>query len=275
VTGTRTRAAREGRVPARENLSESAALEPRVVLETGQTPDGDRLELTLEHGHHIIRVGGINLMSSQMRGSEEAMATYARREIPDIGAPRVLVGGLGMGFTLRAALATMGPGAEVWVAELLPAIVDFNRGVLAHLAGRPLDDPRVRLFVGDVRTKMEEGGWDAILLDVDNGPEAFTARDNDRLYSRRGVARFMSALSPGGVVVIWSVKPSRRFRDRLRRAGLGVRTVTVSGRWPNPKGPRHTLFVATRRHESRPQDPREGPPPPRARPRSRRPEGRR
>jgi len=226
-------------------------VQPRNVLATGRTPDGSPLELAHEHGHHVIRVGGNILMSSRMRGSEEAMASFARQELPDVLSPRVLVGGLGMGFTLRATLDTMGPKADVHVAELLPAIVEFNRGALAELAGRPLDDPRVTLVAGDVRACIDGGGWDAILLDVDNGPAAFTLRDNDRLYSQEGVERLAGALSPGGVVVVWSVSASPPFLDRLRRSGLRVRAVRVHARWPDRKGPRHTLFLGIRPRHGR------------------------
>jgi len=221
-------------------------VKPREVIDRGKTPDGSPLELAIEHGHYIIRVGGAPLMSSQMHGSEKAMAAFAHEELGQHTAPRILVGGLGMGFTLRAALDAFGAGASVTVAELLPAIIDYNRGPLAHLAEQPLDDPRVSVYAGDVRQCLKRGGWDVILMDVDNGPDAFTTEDNRRLYSERGVKRLSGAVNPGGVLALWSAYPSARFADRIRRAGLRCRIKTVRARWPLPKGPKHTLFIAKR-----------------------------
>lgn len=221
-------------------------MQKRVVLDRSTTPDGETLELAIEHGHHILRVGSVPLMSSAMRGSEEAMAEVAAEELGEIEAPRILIGGLGMGFTLRATLDAFGDDAEVTVAELMPVVVRYNRSHLADLAERPLEDPRVTLFEGDVKKKIDDGGWDAILLDVDNGPDALTSERNERLYGVRGTERIMRALAPGGVVVVWSSFPSPSYVERLRRAGLEARARSVRARWPLRKGPMHTLFVGVR-----------------------------
>jgi spermidine synthase len=223
-------------------------MKPREVLDTSKTPDGEPLELSREAaGHYVIRVGGIPLMSSATSGSERAMARVASESLGKRRRVRVLVGGLGMGFTLRAALDTFGADARVTVAELLPALVTYNRGVLGDLAGHPLDDRRVRLFEGDVRALFAERGWDVVLLDVDNGPDAFTASANASLYNDRGVAAMARALAPGGVLVIWSAFADRGFERRLRRAGLRCDVKKIHARGDVRKGSRHVLFVARAR----------------------------
>jgi len=214
-------------------------------LDRTTTLDGKTLELTLEEGFHVISVAGVPLMSDRVRGSEEAMASVARAELGERDRPRIRVGGLGMGFTLRAALDQFGQDADVVVAELLAPIVEYNRGPLADLAGRPLEDRRVRLYEGDVVACIERGGWDVILMDVDNGPSALTSKSNRRLYDQRGVDLMGGALRPGGVLVVWSAFPSAAFAERLRNTGLIAHTKTVQARWPLAQGPRHTLFVAT------------------------------
>lgn len=161
---------------------------------------------------------------------------------------RVLVGGLGMGFTLRAVLDRLGPRAQVDVLELLADVVDWNRGPLGGYADHPLDDPRVRLYVVDLLDHLtsEHPAYDAILLDIDNGPEAFTVSANARLYALAGLAVVHDALAPQGVMVLWSAFRSTQFEQRLRKAGFAARSVTVRARGPLGKGTRHTLFVATR-----------------------------
>jgi spermidine synthase len=221
-------------------------VQKRVVIDLTETPDGDSLELAIEHGHHIIRVGGVPLMSSEMSGSEEAMAEVAREELGPIEGPRILIGGLGMGFTLRATLDAFDEHAEVCVAELMHHIVHYNRFFLGDLADRPLEDPRVDVFEGDVKKKLAEGDWDAILMDVDNGPDALTAQSNQNFYNARGVDLMARALAPGGVLVVWSAYSSPRFLERLRHTGLSARAETVRARWPISKGPMHTLFIATK-----------------------------
>ncbi len=218
----------------------------RVVLDRTKTQDGKTLELAIEHGHHTIRVGGIPLMSSEMHGSEEAMASIAKAELLRPAGARVLIGGLGMGFTLRAVLDAFDGDSQVCVAELMPSIVRYNREHLAELADRPLEDPRVTLFEGDVQVELKRGGYDVVLMDVDNGPDALTARSNSELFTKRGVRTMTDAVMPGGVLVLWSAYPSQRFHEQLRKTGLSVQSVPVRARWPLRKGPIHTLFVATR-----------------------------
>jgi spermidine synthase len=218
---------------------------PRVIDST-TTPDGAPVELSFEEGHYVIWVSDIRLMSSEMYGSEQAMAVFAQQELGEHPGPRVLVGGLGMGFTLRAALDAFGESAEITVAELLPALVDYNRGVLADLAGRPLEDPRVSVFEGDVRFLLRKRQWDVVLMDVDNGPNAFTTESNGSLYDDKGVARLARCLDPGGVLVVWSAFQSPDFEDRLAETGLSCRSEVIRGDWPRHKGPRHVLTIASR-----------------------------
>jgi spermidine synthase len=193
---------------------------------------------------YIIRANGIILMSSRMHGSEEALATLACRRVRTLARPSVLIGGLGMGFTLRATLDLLTPGASVVVAELLPAVVEWNRGPLGPLANHPLNDPRVRLDVGDVAATLRSGAgrFDAVLLDVDNGPDALTAPSNAALYTARGIAAARAALKIGGVVAAWSSRDDRRFAERLRQAELVVHVTRVRGRLTEG-GPRHTIFL--------------------------------
>ncbi len=187
---------------------------------------------------------GKSLMSSRMHGSEQALAAFALRrlQVPDA---RVLVGGLGMGFTLRATLDLLAGDATVVVAELVPAVVEWNRGALGTLAGHPLRDARVQVEIGDVADTLHAspGGFDAVLLDVDNGPDAFTATTNARLYSDQGLAAARAALKPGGVLAVWSAWEDRRFEQRLRYAGFVVDIERVRGRLKKG-GPKHTIFLA-------------------------------
>ena len=158
--------------------------------------------------------------------------------------PQVLVGGLGMGFTLRAALDAFGPGASVTVAELLPCIIGYSRGVLGHLAQHPLRDRRVRVFEGDVRTQSIENRWDVMLMDVDNGPDAFTTASNASLYTTRSVEQFRRALRPNGVLVAWSAYASPRFEAKLRSTGMRCEVRRVKARGDIRKGSTHFLYVA-------------------------------
>jgi spermidine synthase len=187
---------------------------------------------------------GKSLMSSRMHGSEQALASLAlrRMQVPDAC---VLVGGLGMGFTLRATLDLLPEDATVVVAELVPAVVEWNRGALGTLAGHPLRDARVRVDIGDVADTLQSspGGFDAVLLDVDNGPDAFTATMNARLYNDQGLAAARDALKPGGVLAVWSAWEDRRFEQRLRYAGFIVDIERVRGRLKRG-GPKHTIFLA-------------------------------
>ncbi len=218
----------------------------RTLIAESLTPDRERLTLTLEQGHHVVRVRGELLMSSRISGSEEELARLALSGRDDIS--RVLVGGLGLGFTLRAVLDALGPAARVDVLELLDAVVEWNRGPLAAYAGQPLEDPRVAVIVRDVLAHLAgvNQAYDAIVLDIDNGPEAFTVKANNRLYAPAGLATLYAALRAGGVMVLWSAFRSPAFERLLRGAGFGVTSVTVRARGAVRKGARHTVFRATR-----------------------------
>jgi predicted methyltransferase len=201
----------------------------------------------LQHDREfVIRIGPHALMGSAAHGSEEVLAEIALAPLAARGSARVLIGGLGMGFTLAAALRQLPPGATVIVSELFTAVVEWNRGPLAHLAGRPLEDPRVTVREGDVAVAIREQAatFDAILLDVDNGPDGLTRASNDRLYSLDGLRAALRALKAGGVLGVWSVAPDRAFSRRLVGAGFGVKEVTAGAR--GAKGGRHMLWLATR-----------------------------
>lgn len=218
------------------------------TLDVVATPDGRELSLTRRGDMFLIAVDGEELMSSRTRGSEEALARLALEALGHRSAPRVLVGGLGMGFTLRALLDELAErpgasGAEVVVAEVFPAVVEWNRGPLAELADRPVDDPRVRVEVGDVAERLRaDEPYDVVLLDVDNGPDAFTLERNRFLYSRAGIERIAAAVVDGGVLAVWSDFDDPRFVDRLRRGGFDVRTHRVAAR-RGGRGGRHVIFV--------------------------------
>ncbi|MCP4804608.1 MAG: hypothetical protein GY913_35520 [Proteobacteria bacterium] len=212
------------------------------LLDSAGTPDGNgELSLHRRNDELSIRIDGAELMNSRMHGSEEAMARLACGDVPPRG--RVLVGGLGMGFTLAATCSAVGPQVEVTVCELSDAVVRWNRGVVGELAGRPLEDPRVRVVVRDVREQIT-GHWDAILLDVDNGPGGLTQESNGWLYGRTGLAKLHRVLAPGGTLAVWSAHPDDAFTRRLRQAGFYATPHTVRAR-ANGKGPRHTIWVAT------------------------------
>jgi spermidine synthase len=220
---------------------------PWVELGRAAIPGEDRpLVLARRGGEYVIRIGPTALMGSRAHGSEEALAELACRPLSQRPGARVLVGGLGMGFTLAAVLRELRPDARVRVAELLPAVVEWNRDWLAHLAGRPLDDPRVSLVVDDVGAAIRaaRGAWDAILLDVDNGPNGLTRAGNDALYSARGLRSARVALRPGGVLGVWSVAADATFARRLEAAGFAVAESAVRAR--RTRGGRHTLWIATR-----------------------------
>lgn len=196
---------------------------------------------------YLITANGRTLMSSRVRGSEEALAGLAFRDMPDRDAPCVLIGGLGMGFTLRATLDLLPATAAVVVAELLPAVIEWNRGVLGPLAAQPLDDRRVQVDAVDVGHLLRSsvGRFDVVLLDVDNGPSAFTDAANAALYGERGLAALRLALKPGGTAAIWSAADDARFAQRLRGAGFTVTVERVRARHAQRKrgGPRHTVYL--------------------------------
>jgi len=215
----------------------------REILGEALTPAGDPITLAREGVALVVRVRNEVLMSSRVHGSEEALAEVGCAGLAERPRARVLIGGLGLGYTLRAALDRVATDARVIVRELIPALVDWNRGPLADLAARPIEDPRVTVEVGDVADAMVPGAFDAILLDVDNGPEALTVPGNARLYRGRGLERCAAALRAGGALVVWSASESSGFVAQLRRAGLEPEVVHVRARGAVKKGSRHVLYV--------------------------------
>jgi spermidine synthase len=193
----------------------------------------------------MIALDRNELMSSRMSGSEEALAVMTCARLNDGTAPHLLIGGYGMGFTLRAALAVLTGAARVTVAELVPEIITWARGPMAALAAGCLDDPRVDLVIGDVSAALRAATdcYDAILLDVDNGPDGLTRAGNDRIYSTAGLASAKAALKPGGILAIWSAAPDALFTRRLKEAGFTVEEISVRAR-SNGKGPRHVIWFA-------------------------------
>jgi spermidine synthase len=222
-------------------------MKPWEQLGRASMPDGSEMRLARRDTELVIFVDGKILMSSRMHGSEEHLAALGCRQIGAVDAPHVLVGGLGMGFTLRATLDLLPPEGIVTVAELVPAVVEWNRGSLAPLAGHPLDDPRVRIEAGDVGAvlRARRDAFDAILLDVDNGPSAFTTGANDNLYDNAGVAAMFAATRPGGTVAVWSAWEDRKFEQRLRYHGFSVEMQRVRARLKKG-GPRHTIFLGVK-----------------------------
>ena len=215
------------------------------LLGEASAPDGTDIRLTRRDHEYVILANGKPLMSSRLHGSEEALATLGCRDARALQQPRVLVGGLGMGFTLRAVLDVLPSTAVVTVAELVPAVIEWNRAPLAALAAHPLRDRRVRIEAADVgfTLRANPGGFDVVLLDVDNGPAAFTAADNAGLYDNRGVAATHAALRPGGTLAVWSAWEDRKFEQRLRFHGFQVEVARVRARLKKG-GPRHTIFLA-------------------------------
>jgi len=220
---------------------------PWVLLDTAKVPGGgEELRLMQRGAEFSIRLGRNELMNSRVHGSEDALGTTACARIAGRARPRILVGGLGMGFTLRAALAVAGAKAQIVVAELVPAVIAWNRGQLAHLCGNSLADARVDIRETDVSALIHaaRGAYDAILLDVDNGPEGLTREENDRIYSMAGLAAAKTALRPGGVLATWSAAPHKRFAQRLSNAGFSVEEICArAGR--NGRGARHVIWIAT------------------------------
>jgi spermidine synthase len=223
------------------------------LLGEASTPDGTAIRLTRRDDEYVILANGKPLMSSRIHGSEEALATMGCRDARALERPRVLVGGLGMGFTLRAVLDVLPSSAIVTVAELVPAIIDWNRASLAALAAHPLRDRRVRIEAADVgfTLRANPGRFDVVLLDVDNGPAAFTSANNAGLYDNGGVAAAHAALGPRGTLAVWSAWEDRKFEQRLRYHGFEVEVARVRARLKKG-GPRHTIFLAHKRSGARP-----------------------
>lgn len=221
----------------------------RQLLGTAQIPGGEELKL-FAHGRDFMIVMGHNeLMSTRMRGSEEKLATLTLERLKGRSDPHLLIGGYGMGFTLRAALAGMGPRGHCTVAELMPEIIAWARGPMAEVAAGCLDDPRVTLRMGDVAETMllAPEPFDAILLDVDNGPDGVVREENNRLYSKAGLHNARKALAPGGLLAVWSAFPDPKFTRRLSDVGFDVEEVEVRARYDangKGKGPRHVIWFA-------------------------------
>lgn len=223
-------------------------MKPRELIGTATVPGGQDLKLFRRGDDFMIVLDRNELMSSRMSGSEKALAVMTLERLAARNNIHLLIGGYGMGFTLRAALAGLDAEARVTMAELVPEIIDWARGPMADLADGCLDDRRVNLVERDVADLIEAGSgvYDAILLDVDNGPDGLTRKANNRLYSARGLAAAMIALKPGGILAIWSAAPDNAFAGRLRNAGFAVDEVAVKAR-DNGKGPRHVIWFAAKR----------------------------
>jgi spermidine synthase len=220
---------------------------PWTLLDKAQVPGGGELRLMRRGGEFSIMLGANQLMNSRLSGSEEALATLALEKIRTRERPQILIGGLGMGFTLRAALAALGSKARIVVAELVPAVVRWAHGPMADVFGESLTDPRVSIRETDVSDLIRSGSssFDAILLDVDNGPEGLTREANDALYDRNGLSAARAALHPGGVFAVWSSGPNPGFTQRLRKAGFSVDEARVRANGGRG-GARHVVWIATR-----------------------------
>ncbi len=222
-------------------------MKPWETLDTATAPDGEPLDLRRRGHEFLIRAGGYDLMSSEDDGSSKALSSLG---LGALGRPanHVLVGGLGMGFTLREALDRVGPEATVEVAELVEAVVRWNEGPLADVAGRPLEDRRARVFRGDVGARIRNPvqPFDAILLDVDNGPDALAHDGNEAIYSSKGLAAAHDALTPGGILAVWSFSDDKKFTRRCNSAGFATRTEKVPASRKG-RGRFHFIWVAKRR----------------------------
>jgi len=220
-------------------------VKPFELLGQALAPEGSVIKLMRRGDEHVILADGAILMSSRMHGSEEALAAFACQRARALKQPSVLIGGLGMGFTLRATLDLLPEDGAVVVAELVPAVVEWNRGPLGPLARHPLKDKRVRVVTEDVFATLSSsrGQFDAVLLDVDNGPAAFTASSNAGLYDNRGIAAAHAALKMEGVLAVWAARDDRKFEQRLRGGGFEVQVRRPRGRLKKG-GPRHTIFLS-------------------------------
>jgi spermidine synthase len=220
---------------------------PWVELDRAPIPGGGELRLMRRGAELSIMSGSIELMNSRLSGSEEALATHACAPLRGAARPQVLIGGLGMGFTLRAAMEELPASAEIAVAELVPAVVAWARGPMAALFAGSVDDPRLTVRQADVAAVIGEARrrYDAILLDVDNGPGGLNREANDGLYSLAGLAAAAAALKPGGVLAVWSATPDAGFVQRLKRSGYAVaeKHVRATGR---KRGARHVIWLARR-----------------------------
>jgi len=233
-------------MPRASSARDGNAVIARELLGTAPVPDGEVLRLFCHGRDHTIVVGSNELMNTRQSASEEALAILTCARLNGRKAPHLLIGGYGMGFTLRAALAALDGKARVTVAELVPQIIDWARGPMAELTAGCLDDPRVRLIEDDVVGLVQEGqgSYDAILLDVDNGPDGLTRAANSKLYSMRGLHRAREALTPGGILAVWSAARDPAVVRRVGDAGFAVEEVSVRAR-SNGKGAHHIIWLAT------------------------------
>jgi spermidine synthase len=225
---------------------------PWILLSAAKTPDTKKeLKLYQRDTEYSIRVNGAELMNSRVFGSEKMLAELSCAEIAHNKNTRVLIGGLGMGYTLSAALASLNSDADVCVVELIPSVVTWNHDVLGTLADYPLLDSRVTVLVDDVVQviKRNTSAFDAIVLDVDNGPDSLTQEGNDALYSRGGLSMIHHALRPGGVVAVWSASPAPGFAKTLKKSSFSVVEKKVRARAQN-KGPVHTIWIAKKKMDS-------------------------
>jgi len=220
---------------------------PRELVDVAEVPGGPPLRLVRHGSDFIIMLERNELMSSRMSGSETALGAMTCARLRHAENARLLIGGYGMGFTLRAVLKALGSGARIEVAELVPGIIEWARGPMAHMTQDCLEDPRVTISIADVASLIDAGRstYDAVLLDVDNGPDGLTRQANDGLYSARGLASTRAALRPGGVLAVWSAGADAAFTKSLRQAGFAVDEVRVRAR-ENGKGPIHTIWFATK-----------------------------
>ncbi|TYP64984.1 spermidine synthase [Stutzerimonas stutzeri] len=222
-----------------------------VLIDTAEIPDGGGALCLFEYGDDfVIKIQGGNgnqLMNTRTHGSEDALAEIPCRKIAHRPQPRVLIGGLGMGFTLASSLRHLGEDAEVQVAELVPGVIDWNRGPLGEKSGMPINDPRTRVLRKDVAEvlKSEPQGYDAIMLDVDNGPEGLTRKSNSWLYSSTGLDACARALRPKGLLAVWSASTDQAFSQRLARSGFIAEEVQVFAH--GNRGTRHTIWIAEKR----------------------------
>ncbi len=219
---------------------------PWKFLGSTITPDKkSELKLYQRDSEFSIRVNGQELMNSRMFGSEKKLAEFSCCEVADREKASILIGGLGMGYTLSAALKSLNSDADVTISELVPAVVEWNKEVLGHLADFPLEDSRVTVLVEDVVEviKSKKSAYDAILLDVDNGPDGLTQEGNENLYNFAGLSMIKNSLKPGGIVAIWSAAPDKGFTDRLKKSSFQVDEKKVRAR-SNKKGAFHTIWIA-------------------------------
>ena len=222
---------------------------PWKLLDKAQTPgNGAELSLYQRGTEFSIKADNYELMNSRVYGSDDALGRLACQRIAKQARARVLIGGLGMGYTVRSALDGLGAKAQVAVAELVPAVVRWNREIFAELAGNPLDDKRVTIHEVDVAQmiKTAKGGYNAILLDVDNGPQALTLKGNDWLYSLAGLKTAYDALRPKGVLAIWSSGTEPAFERRLRKTGFEVDVVGARARGLGKGGAHYFVYIAMR-----------------------------